>query len=111
MVAMARSGACSSCDTVNAKRSSSKLDGAQLVLRALERQYFKLASRPGDTELSLRVIRLLWPLYGQTPEELNVRFDHVLANHKDLLTRVFADAAQTPADRSAFLFQPEVLMI
>ncbi len=40
------------------------------VLRALERQYYKLASRPGDTELSMRVIRLLWPLYGKTPEQL-----------------------------------------
>lgn len=81
------------------------------VLRALERQYYKLASRPGDIELSLRVIKLLWPLYGKTPEELNEHFASVYAEHKEFLLAVFAQAEQTPADRSAFLFQPEVLMI
>ena len=81
------------------------------VLRALERQYYKLASRPGNAELSLRVIRLLWPLYGKTPLEPNIYFEHLLAEHKDTLTKVFAEASAIPADRSAFLFQPEVLMI
>jgi hypothetical protein len=81
------------------------------VLRALERQYYKLASRPGDIELSLRVIKLLWPLYGKTPEELNEHFAKVYNEHEDFLLTVFAHAEQTPGDRSAFLFQPEVLMI
>jgi ppGpp synthetase/RelA/SpoT-type nucleotidyltranferase len=80
------------------------------VLRALERQYYKLASKPGDTELSLRVIRLLWPLYGKPPEEMNAHFEQVIVEHHDTLARVFADATQA-AERSAFLFQPEVLMI
>jgi ppGpp synthetase/RelA/SpoT-type nucleotidyltranferase len=80
------------------------------VLRALERQYFKLASKPGDTELSLRVIRLLWPLYGKAPAEMNAHFEQLIAQHHKTLTKIFADATQT-ADQSAFLFQPEVLMI
>jgi len=81
------------------------------VLRALESQYYKLASRPGDPELSLRVIRLLWPLYGKSSDELKIHFEKLLAEHRDVLSKVFGDAAQTAADRSAFLFQPEVLMI
>jgi hypothetical protein len=76
----------------------------------LERQYYRLASKPGDTELSLRVIRLLWPLYGKTPEELTTHFEQLVAQHQATLTQVFADAAAV-AERSAFLFQPEVLMI
>jgi hypothetical protein len=80
------------------------------VLRALERQYYKLASRPGDTELSLRVIRLLWPLYGKSAAEMNAHFEELITRHHETLTKVFADAARA-ADRSAFLFQPEVLMI
>jgi hypothetical protein len=80
------------------------------LLRALERQYYRLASKPGDTELSLRVIRLLWPLYGKTPEELTTHFEQLVAQHQATLTQVFADAAAV-AERSAFLFQPEVLMI
>jgi ppGpp synthetase/RelA/SpoT-type nucleotidyltranferase len=81
------------------------------VLRALERQYYKLASRHGDTELSLRVIRLLWPLYEKTPAELNVHFETVFAKHKNELEKVFEQAEATASDRSAFLFQPEILMI
>ena len=81
------------------------------VLRALERQYYKLASRPGDAQLSLRVIRLLWPLYGKTVAELNVHFEELVAQHHDELQEIFAQAEQTGADRSAFFFQPEVLMI
>lgn len=81
------------------------------VLRALERQYYKFASRPGDTELSLRVIHLLWPLYGKTPDELNTRFEELSVRHKAELEKIFAQAETTTADRSAFFFQPEVLMI
>jgi len=81
------------------------------VLRALERQYYKFSSRIGDPELSLRVIRLLWPLYGKSPEEMNVYFEQLTVKRLDLLTEVFDEAARTAIDRSAFLFQPEVLMI
>ena len=80
------------------------------VLRALERQYYKLASKPGDTELSLRVIRLLWPLYDKSPEEMNAHFEQLISQHQETLSQVFADATRT-AERSVFLFQPEVLMI
>jgi ppGpp synthetase/RelA/SpoT-type nucleotidyltranferase len=81
------------------------------VLRSLERQYYKLSSRRGDTELSLRVIRLLWPLYGKTPEQLSEHFSQVFAEHKDILTDVLEQAELSAADRSAFMFQPEVIMI
>jgi ppGpp synthetase/RelA/SpoT-type nucleotidyltranferase len=81
------------------------------VLRALERQYYKLASRPGDVELSLRVIRLLWPLYEKSPEELVGHFEQIFTENESLLASVFSEAEGNVADRSAFLFQPEVLMI
>lgn len=81
------------------------------VLRSLERHYYKLSSRRGDAELSLRVIRLLWPLYGKTPEQLSEHFSQVFADHEDELKEVFEQAELTAADRSAFMFQPEVIMI
>jgi ppGpp synthetase/RelA/SpoT-type nucleotidyltranferase len=81
------------------------------VLRVLERQYYKLASRPGDVDLSLRVIRLLWPLYSKTPEELSLHFAQLFTDHQQALAAVFEQAEATAAERSAFLFQPEVLMI
>ena len=79
------------------------------ILRALERQYYKLASKQSDTELSLQVIRLLWPLYGKSPEELAGHFERFFLDHRLVLEHVFADAPLS--DRSAFLFQPEILMI
>lgn len=80
------------------------------VLRALECQYYKLASKPGDTELSLQVIRLLWPLYEKTPEELATHFAELVTAHQTTLEQVFAEAVST-AERSPFMFQPELLMI
>jgi ppGpp synthetase/RelA/SpoT-type nucleotidyltranferase len=81
------------------------------VLRTLERHYYKLASRQGDVELSLRVIRLLWPLYGKNAEELAAHFEQLFSEKQSVLADVFAEAEARPLDRSAFLFQPEILMI
>jgi hypothetical protein len=80
------------------------------VLRALERQYYKLASKPGDIELSLQVIRLLWPLYQKTPEELTTHFEQLVGEHQGTVEQIFADAVVV-SERTTFLFQPEVLMI
>lgn len=81
------------------------------ILRALEREFHRFSNRPGDTELSLRVIRLLWPLYGSTPQEISSRFAKLVGENKDMFAQVFGEAELSAAGRSAFMFQPEVLMI
>lgn len=79
------------------------------LLKALEGLYFKLSPQKGDTDLSLDVIRNLWPLYRKTPEEVQAHIERTFSEKTDVFKAVFADAA--PRRRSAFLFQPEVLMI
>jgi ppGpp synthetase/RelA/SpoT-type nucleotidyltranferase len=81
------------------------------LLKALEGQYFKLGAQKGDTDLSLDVIRNLWPLYRKTPDEIQSHLDEVFAEKSAVFKTVFADATAAPRGRSAFLFQPEVLMI
>src|SRR5450432_2275907 len=82
-----------------------------MILKALERQYYKLSGRPGNTDLSLEVIRLLWPLYGQTPEQVSMRFGLLLSEKAEMLQSVFDQMTKTPKGRSAFFFQPEILLI
>lgn len=82
-----------------------------MILKALERQYFKLSARPGNTDLSLEVIRHLWPLYGETPEQVSLRFGPLLAAKLAVLQDVFDQMSKTAKGRSAFFFQPEILLI
>ena len=81
------------------------------LLKALEEQYFKLGVQRGDTDLSLDVIRNLWPLYGEGPEDVQIRLDRIFAEKAEMFRRVFADASASPISRSVFLFQPEVFML
>jgi ppGpp synthetase/RelA/SpoT-type nucleotidyltranferase len=80
------------------------------VLKSLERNYYKLTVRRGDPELSLEVIRLLLPLYGQNPVQVAARLNQVFSENEEMLHDVYSKAAEIP-DLSAFLFQPEALMI
>jgi hypothetical protein len=82
-----------------------------MILKALERQYYKLSARPGNTDLSLEVIQHLWPLYEQTPEQVSDRFGPLLAQKRAVLQDVFDQMARTAKGRSAFFFQPEILLI
>lgn len=81
------------------------------VLNALEREYWKLTGVPWDRELSLEVLPVLLPLYGQmSPTHWATYFEEfVSARGRDLET-IFGEQ-QNLLDRSVFLFQPEVLMI
>jgi putative GTP pyrophosphokinase len=81
------------------------------ILKALEREYYKLSARPGNTNLSLEVIRHLWTLYGQTPEQVGRRFEALFLVKKETLRQVFALMSQSSKGRSAFFFQPEILLI
>lgn len=80
------------------------------ILKSLERSYYKLTVRRSDPELSLDVIRILFPLYGEEPTAVTAHLDKFFAENEALLHDVYAIAEQLP-DRSAFLFQPEALMI
>ena len=82
-----------------------------LILRALERQYYKLVANPGNPALSLQVIEHLAPLYGDTPGDWARRFEELFADKETVLRTVFEAQAVRPEQRSAFFFQPEVLMI
>jgi ppGpp synthetase/RelA/SpoT-type nucleotidyltranferase len=78
------------------------------VLRALEPQYFKLSARPGNAELSIAVIHVLLPLYAPPPQDWAGYFANIFAKHRKELEAVLK--TEDP-NQSAFLFQPEILLI
>src|ERR1035437_6246542 len=82
-----------------------------LILRALERQYYKLTAVPGNPALSLQVIAPLAPLYGEHPGDWARRFEELFTEKETVLRSVFDNQAGRLEQRSAFFFQPEVLMI
>ncbi len=80
------------------------------LLKALEKHYYKLTARRSDPEVSLDIIRALLPLYKQTPEQIAAHLDEFYSSHEDTLHMVYDDAEGLP-ERSAYLYQPEALMI
>jgi ppGpp synthetase/RelA/SpoT-type nucleotidyltranferase len=82
--------------------------GEYKLLQALENQYYKLSTRPGDLELSMEVIHALLPLYEPPPADWAEHFQTVFDKHKKALEALFA--IEDP-NLSPFLFQPEMLLI
>jgi ppGpp synthetase/RelA/SpoT-type nucleotidyltranferase len=80
------------------------------LLKSLECNYFKLTTRRGDPEVSLELIRALYPLYRQDTREIAAHLDEFYSSHEEVLRSVYEEA-ETAHDRSAFLYQPEALMI
>lgn len=80
------------------------------ILKALERYQYKLTTRRGDPEISLDVIRLLAPLYNMEMRQIGAHLAEFYSNHEEILRDVYGRSEEMP-DRSAFLFQPEALMI
>jgi hypothetical protein len=80
------------------------------ILKALERYHYRLTSRRGDPEISLEIIRFLSPLYKTATGKIVSHLDEFYSAHEETLRSVYELAERTP-DRSAFLFQPESLMI
>jgi len=80
------------------------------LLKALERHHYKLTTRRGDPETSIDLIRLLTPLYNKETRQIVAHLDEFYSSHEDILREVYGRAEEMP-DRSAFLFQPEALMI
>ena len=86
-------------------------DDAYLLLKALEKNYFKLTTRRADPELSLSVIKLLLPTFeNQSTPEIISQIDETFQKNADLLEQVYQDPDRA-SDPSAFFFQPEALMI
>lgn len=81
------------------------------ILKRLEANYFHFASERGNPELSLAVIRLLLPLYGNDPSRIGAQVDEFVAARRNTISDVFNQQRQIPQTRSAFMFQPEVLML
>lgn len=80
------------------------------LYKALERHYYKLTAQRPDVQLSLDVIALLLPLYGALGLlEIRNLIDDFFKNHESVLHSVYAEAEEWTA--SAFLYQPEMLMI
>jgi len=78
------------------------------ILHALERQYFKLSSQRGSVELSLAVIRALAPLYSPPPADWDAYFEALFAQSANSFRALYG--SEDP-DASAFLHQPEALLI
>jgi ppGpp synthetase/RelA/SpoT-type nucleotidyltranferase len=90
-----------------------RLPGAEAnrILRALERQFFKLAAVDYDKELSLALIRRLAPLYSTSElENPEIHFEEFFLAVDSKLLFLFERYSNT-VNRPVFLSQPEILMI
>jgi len=82
------------------------------VLRRLEASYFQFAGDRGNPDLSLEVIKLLLPLYAAADAPAIVaQIEDFVAARRETINAVFDEQRQLPQKRSAFMFQPEVLML
>jgi len=86
-------------------------DDAYKLLKALEKNYFKLTTHRPNPELSLTVIRLLMPTFeNQSTQEVINHIQHTFEENAAMLEGVYQDPDRAN-DPSAFFFQPEALMI
>jgi ppGpp synthetase/RelA/SpoT-type nucleotidyltranferase len=81
------------------------------LLKALERHYFKLTTRRPDHELSLQLLGILMPLYHSETTQIAAHIDDVYRQHEDVLRHIYDEAESVPEERSAFLYQPEALLV
>lgn len=87
--------------------------GAVLILEALERLYIKMEGvLEWDRELSLEVVQHLVPLYEPAQSRDIVKsLDNLYASETAHLHMIIAREQKSDVERSAFILQPEVLMI
>lgn len=85
------------------------VDSATALYKDLERHYYRLTTKQPNTELSLEVINLLLPLYSGDIPEITQRIDRFVEAHESELSHVYETA--TDWDASAFLYQPEAIML
>lgn len=85
------------------------VESAVELYRDLERHYFTLTGKRPDAELSLDVIRLLLPLYGDGPPQISAQIEAFFKDHEEDFNLVYEQAKDV--ETSAFLYQPEAIMI
>jgi putative GTP pyrophosphokinase len=85
------------------------LDPAVEIFKQLETYYYRLTSRRPDPELSLAVINMLMPLYGNNVKHIEERIATFFWNHHQELITVYEGTDDWKA--SALLYQPEALML
>jgi ppGpp synthetase/RelA/SpoT-type nucleotidyltranferase len=81
------------------------------LLKSLERHYYKLTTRRADVDVSLDAIRWLYPIYQLDPPKVRTRLDEFWDECGEVLQDVYEKAERDESGRSAFLFQPEALMV
>jgi hypothetical protein len=84
-----------------------------VLLKELEKLYYQLTAQRPNTELSLDVIQLLMPLYrGESESEImQSHIAPTFAKSEGMLRHIYSNPDGDYDDASAFLFQPEVLLI
>jgi ppGpp synthetase/RelA/SpoT-type nucleotidyltranferase len=80
------------------------------ILRSLERHYYKYSANRGDAELSLQIIRLMLPIYGQSIGQVKAHLDEFLEERKDTVAAVY-ESTDANSESGALLRQPEALML
>jgi ppGpp synthetase/RelA/SpoT-type nucleotidyltranferase len=82
------------------------------LLKTLEHHYYMFCTQRPDAELSLQVLRRFAPLYSKSVRETAASLQDFLTFKRQVLESVYSDAAHADTQkRSAFLFQPEVLLL
>ena len=82
------------------------------ILEALERLYVKLVGSEWDRELSLDVVRHLLPLYApESALDIVKSFDDLYMSEAAHLEMIITREKKSDLERSAFILQPEALMI
>jgi ppGpp synthetase/RelA/SpoT-type nucleotidyltranferase len=81
------------------------------ILKALERYHYKLTARRVDTETSIDIIRLLMPLYKLEARQIISRLTEFYSDREGILQDIYRRAEALPEKSSAFLLQPEAIMI
>lgn len=83
------------------------------IFSGLEKLYYSVASKRPDVELSLDVIELILPLYGQASAQ-EILKDHLIPTFerdRQQLATIYSDPDYDFDGASAFFFQPEALLI
>lgn len=84
------------------------------LLHVLEQHYYNVASQHPDLELSVEVLDTLMPLVTEDVNTFANRLNDFLSAKRSVIAEVYAKAMEAGLEdenTTAFLFQPEVLLI
>ena len=88
------------------------VDAIVRLLKVLEHHYYTLTSQRSDSELSLQILGKIAPLYKSDTSDIATQLDEFLRAKHGLLETVYSEASSGGSENTtAFLFQPEVLML